>query len=260
MIMGSVKDALKIAEEAVNLAEGDDYHTMICLTTLADAKHHAADFDGAEADFLEAERISNRIFSQNGWRYLRSFQGYRYCEYLLTRGRVSDVKKRVESTMEWDKEGGYPPPPMLDPVHALQTEGAVLPLALDHLVLVRALLVEAKGNEELLREAEKHLNEAISGIQESATQHIKPKGLLVKAEWLCARNKTEEAEKLLSECLSICIRSKMKLYEADCRLGLARLHLKEGATNQGMDELKHLRDMSDKLGYGLLLRRYQSGQ
>lgn len=262
LIRGFVKDALKVADDAVELAEGDDYHRMICLTTRAEAKYRAGDLDGAGKDFVEAESINKRIFSSKGWPYLRSFQGHRYCDYLLTKKCFGEVKRRVKKTVVWDELGGYPTPPSSRPLHFLQTEGRVLPLALDHLMFARVLLVRIRGNERRLREAETHLNKALKGIEDSSTRHLWPKGVLVHAELLRSKGESKEAEKKLVECLSICARDKMRLYEADCRFELACLHLKKAeedraveAVNGAVRDLEKVEKMADELGYGLLKER-----
>lgn len=262
LILGSVKEALKIAEEAVKLAKEDDYHRMICLTTRADAKHHAGDLDGAENDFLEAESINKRIFSDKGWLYLRSFQGSRYCNYLLTKRDFDEVTRRLKKTMEWDEQGGYPTPLYSIPLHALQTEGQVLPLALDRLVFARALLTRDAGSQRRLQEAEEHLNKALKAIKESATRHLWPRGLLVKAQWLRAKGETKRSKEMLKECLFICVRDKMKLYEADCLFELALLCFEEAKKNgaktalkRAFDDLERLSKTSDEMGYGLLKER-----
>jgi tetratricopeptide (TPR) repeat protein len=262
LIGGHVRDALRLADEAVDLANDDPYHKMICLTTRADAKHRAGDLDGAKKDFWQAESINKIIFSDQKWHCLRSFQGFRYCDYFLTVGSFTEIYRRVRKTLVWDEHGGYPSPSSSIPLHALQTEGSVLPVALDHLMFARALLVEGPKNRRRLKEAEAHLNNALSGIRDSATRHLWPRALLVRAQWLRAKGETKEAEETLQHCLAICERDKMKLYEADCHFEFACLYLEEAAQGKAMNSLKRAMDeltlarkMSERVGYGLLRRK-----
>ncbi|HEY0379188.1 MAG TPA: hypothetical protein VGC87_19890 [Pyrinomonadaceae bacterium] len=53
----------------------------------------------------------------------------------------------------------------------------------------------------------------------------------------------------LGEALSIAVRGEMELYEADCHLSYARLHVAQGEKEEAQESLTTARAMIERMGY-----------
>ena len=58
-----------------------------------------------------------------------------------------------------------------------------------------------------------------------------------------------QAHRDLEEALEICQRSGMRLYEADCHLEYARLHLAQGNEGEARQSLDSAKEMIEQMGY-----------
>ena len=242
LTLGAVGEAERYARQSVDLADrsGDAFWRMGTRTTLADALHQAGRLEDADAAFREAEAMQKEMQPQ--YPLLYSLQGYEYCDLLLTRAgfglwlmpgknRVKegesesaiemcrDVQKRGEKMFEWRSPGD----PLLD-------------IALDHLSLGRALLLEHVLNPDAcsLDPAVEHLDAAVDGLRESGNQDDVPRGLLARAALRRVGGDASGAARDLAEAQELADRSGMKLFQvdglieqagqliADCRLRIGR--------------------------------------
>lgn len=253
---GQIDEALDFANKAISLASDDEYHRMICLTTRAEAHHVSGDLDDAGNDFSEAEEIGRKLFGHRGWTFLRSFQGYRYCDYLLTKKRYDNVEERVAKTIEWDANGGYPRPAR-DGIYlrVLQTEGQFLPLALNYIMRARVQMVDDAPTAEALELSKTDLDRAAELISQSETRHLRPKLLLARAQWSRITGALDEAKTKLDNCLRICRRDGMKLGTAECLVELARVTRDQGDAKTAEVHRSEARELIVANGYALLLRR-----
>jgi tetratricopeptide (TPR) repeat protein len=183
-------------------------------TTLADALHRAGRLPEAEAAFREAEETQKE--SQPQFPLLYSLWGFRYCDLLLGQGKYQEVQSRAGQTLEW----------------ARQAEGvSLLDVALEHLSLGRAHLLQTLPRETGegwgggYAQAAAHLNQAVDGLRQAGHQEFIARGLLARAELRRVTGNMAGAQRDLEEALSIATRGGMRLHEADCHLGYARLHL-----------------------------------
>jgi tetratricopeptide (TPR) repeat protein len=252
LIRGQIRQAITSADRGANLAAGKRYFRMVNIANRADARHHAGELELALEDFAEAERLSLELFGSP----LRSLLGCRYCDCLLTMGEYSEVLKRTKETLKWDKEGGYE----LDDLparehhklrHALQLQGAVVPLALNRLVRCRALLqkFERTASPGSLISARGELEKALQSLRVAETRHEMPRGLLIKAELLRLEKNFIDARHELQAILSIVRDGKMELYEAEAHLQLAWLALRESKSTDAIKSLEKVRSLISKLGY-----------
>jgi len=207
LTLGRVAQAQRYGQQGVELADRSEDATqrMFRRTTLADAVHQGGRLEEAQEAFREAEAMQKE--RQPQYPLLYSQRGYRYCDLLLSRsgfglwlldGRrpassdvrwtilarkadaaptaatlneaielCRDVQKRGEQTLEWAKQGGL----------------SLLTIALDHLSLGRALLLERclTGEASTLEPATEHLNAAVDGLRQSGNQDDLPRGLLARA-------------------------------------------------------------------------------
>jgi tetratricopeptide (TPR) repeat protein len=245
LTIGDLAQALDYARRSVDLADrsGDGFQRMSKRTTLADALHQAGRLDEAEELFREAEAMQEE--RQPQFPLLYSLRGYRYCDLLLGQGKTSEVLRRAEQTLEWA-------------IQYLQSGGGLLDIALGHLSLGRAHLLQAQreGTEApsatlrtSLIQAATHLNRAVDGLRQAGQQQELPRGLLARAALHRAQAQFARAQRDLEEALTIATRGGMRLHEADCHLESARLHLARGEQEQARESLSEARAMVEEMGY-----------
>jgi len=228
LTLGAVAEAQRYARQSIDLADrsGGAFWRMANRTTLADALHQAGRLDEAEALFREAEAMQKA--RQSEYLLLYSLPGYRYCDLLLTRagfglwlirsasaGAVTesqienrksaietcpDVQKRGTQTLEWST-----------------TQGFLLDIALDHLSLGRALLLEhvLDPDTRSLDPAFGHLTAAVEGLRRAGTQDHLPRGLLARAALRRVSGDLAGAAHDLGEAQDLAERSAMRLFQAD---------------------------------------------
>jgi tetratricopeptide (TPR) repeat protein len=140
---------------------------------------------------------------------LYSLWGYRYCDLLLDRRKYQEVLSRAEKFFEWRRPSD-----------------SLLDIALDHLSLGRAHLLQAlqEGTGDYTQ-AESHLTQAVDFLRAAGHQDDLPGGLLAWAALRRSMGDTEQARADLDEAATIAERGGMRLFEADCHLEYARLHL-----------------------------------
>jgi tetratricopeptide (TPR) repeat protein len=248
LTLGEVAKAVAAAHQSVNYADRseDDFEMLKQRCKLADALHQAGDLSAAEKLFREAEAMQQQ--RQPDYRYLYSLQSYRFCDLLLSQGQVAEVLQRASRTLEWAKQ-----------------YFGLLDVALDKLSLGRAHLLQATdrslaatGQYKL---AEDFLNQALTGLRESGTEHHIPRGLFARATLHRAQSEFAKAWADLEETREIAERGEMNLHLADyhleaCRLCLAeqKENSKQQKENGKLQEAKgHLHtaaEMIEKMGYG----------
>jgi len=240
---GHLTQALRYAEKGVEFADKSEewIERRDNLTTLADALHHVGRLPEAEATFREAEEMQKEM--QPEFPLLYSLRGFQYCDLLLGQGKVQEVQSRAGQTLEWDG----------------QASGAsLLDIALDHLSLGRAHLLQAQQEESRdpstglrtsFAQAVAHLNQAVDGLRQAGQQDELPRGLLARAELRRVMGDVAGAQADLEEALSIATRGGMRLHQADCHLEYARLHLACGEKEKARQSLAQAKDMIQDMGY-----------
>jgi hypothetical protein len=183
-------------------------------TTLAEALHVAGQQELAERLFVEAEQRQKQ--RQPQFPLLYSFQGYRFCDLLLSRGEHAASKDRAAKTLEWAKK-----------------EEILLDIALDTLMLGRANLGLAAKNAGGRPRATTALNEessagvllgiAIEGLRASGMKHDIPRGLLARAAFRRSVGDWGGAARDLDEVEEIAEPGPMRLFLCDAALERARL-------------------------------------
>jgi tetratricopeptide (TPR) repeat protein len=202
---------------------------MASRATLADALHQAGRSQEAETLFQEAEAIQE--VDQPRFPFLYALRGFQYCDLLLSQGRYREVQW-VDQTLNWGKSQGF-----------------LLDIALGHLSLGRAQLLEMlQENGDFPRTAE-HLDQAVDGLRQAGQQDELPRGLLARAVLHRVRGDFAAAQRDLDETMSIAQRGGMRLHEADAHLEYARLHLAMGETDEARERLATAKTMIDDMGY-----------
>jgi tetratricopeptide (TPR) repeat protein len=238
---GDLAQVLDFAQQSIDLADrsGDDFTRMANRTILADALHQTGRLEEATPAFREAEEMQKE--RQPQFPLLYSVQGFRYCDLLLSQGKCREVQNRVSQTLEWAEQHGF-----------------LLDIALDHLSLGRAHLLQAQqegsrdpstGLRTSFAQAVAHLNQAVDGLRQAGYQEFIVRGLLARAELRRAMGALDRAWADLEEALSIATRGGMRLHEADCHLEYARLHLACGEKERARQSLAQAKDMIQDMGY-----------
>jgi len=231
---GDLDRAIAYAQQSVGLADrsGDAFQRMLNRTTLADALHQAGRLVEAAAAFEEAEVLQKERQPVNPLLY--SWQGFRYCDLLLSQGHAQAVQRRAAQTLEWAKRGGL----------------SLLTLALDNLSLGRAYLLQTQQSDTKdYAQATTHLEQAVEGLRRSGQQDDLPRGLLARAELRRVRGEFVRAKTDVDEAMTIATRGGMRLFEADAHLEYARLYLAQGETTPAREHLTKAAAMIEEMGY-----------
>jgi tetratricopeptide (TPR) repeat protein len=233
LTIGDIALALEYANQSVDLADssGDAFKRLDMRTALADALHQAGRQSEAESLFREAVELQKE--DQPEYPLMYSVGGFRYCDLLLSQGKYQEVLNRAEQTLEWAR-----------------TQRVLLDIALDHLTLGRAHLLQALqvGNHDFTQVAE-HLNQAVDGLRQAGAQHEVPRGLLARAELYRAQGEFKRAQHDIEEAMTIAERGEMGLYQADCHLEYAWLYLAMGDEDRAREHLAVAREMIEQMGY-----------
>lgn len=233
---GDLQGAQRYAEESVELADrsGDTYARLYTRTTLADALHQAGVVRVAAELFEQAEAI------QREWRphqpLLYSQQGYRYMDLLLGQGKAEEVLERADQTLR---------------LVLNEPSAPVLTVALEHLALGRAQLLRAQQvGSANVAEAADHLDQTLTGLRESGYQGELSLGLQARAELRLYTGDHAGARRDLDEALEIASWGGMRLHEADCHLGFARLYQAMGDIPLTWEHLAKAKAIVEQTGYG----------
>jgi len=86
-------------------------------------------------------------------------------------------------------------------------------------------------------------------LRQSGNQDDIPRGLLARAEFYRVTGALDKAQRDLDEAFSIATRGGMRLFEADCHLGYARLYLARGEKDRARENLAKAKQMIEQIGY-----------
>jgi tetratricopeptide (TPR) repeat protein len=243
LTLGKVNAAVDYARQSVAFADksGDDFQRESKRTTLADALHQSGEFTEADRLFREAEGMQKE--RQPGYSFLYSFQGFRFCDLLLSQRRYGEVIERAEHGLVISKKNHW-----------------LLHIALDTLSLGRAHLLQAlEQKSSNFKPAETYLNDAVEGLRKAGTQHELPRGLLSRAALYREQKNFTRAWEDLDESLEIAEQGDMKLHLADYHIETCRLLRAEMTCPSGdcadLDarfqvHLRTAKELVEEIGYG----------
>jgi hypothetical protein len=113
-----------------------------------------------------------------------------------------------------------------------------------------ALLLQAEqANLSPTSEATEHLDHAVRGLQALVNRHHLPKALLARAQCHLLVNELTRAHTDVDKAMFEATRSGMQLYQADCHLAYARLHMARKQTEEARSRLEAGRDEIKRTGY-----------
>jgi tetratricopeptide (TPR) repeat protein len=233
LTIGEVPQALEFARQSVELADrsGDGFQRLVNRATLADAQHQSGRIAEAASAFREAEEMQKQ--RQSEFPFLSSLPGFWYCDLLLGRGQVQQVKQRASGTLE-----------------VARREFGLLSNALDNLSLGRAWLMEAEqaGTCDTAQAAE-FLQRAVDGLRRAAQMDDLPRGLLARAALYRFTGDYTHAQRDLNETFRIANRGGMGLHLADYQLESARLDIAQGNLDKAREHLATAKEMIQRIGY-----------
>jgi len=238
--LGELAEALKYAQKGVELAERSDDRSgpwgpqhSYNRAFLGEALHKVGRTEEAAAVFRKAERI------QEEWDPARPLlfavlAGFLYCDFLLDQGKYQEVKQRAIQTLEWNIK-----------------EGRIRDIALDHLSLGRAILLEALQEKDTgdLSEAMNHIDTAVADLFKAKQEDHLLLGLLAHAALRRVQGKLPDAWTDVEKVLEIAGAGPMKLHQADAYLESTRLWLEEGERDKALNVLVRGKTMIDAIGY-----------
>ncbi len=233
LMSGDLAQAVETTQQSAALADrsGDHFERLKQRAKLANALHQVGHLPEAEVTFREAEEIQKEY--QPHYPLLYSLGSFLFCDLLLDQDRYQEVISRTRKLFEWRDPGD-----------------SLLDIALDHLSLGRAFLLQTRqeGTGDFYQ-ATAHLNQAVDGLREAGWQDSLISGLLARAELRRVMGSLDQARTDLEEAMSIATRGGMRLFEADCHLEYARLHLARGEKEKARESLAKAKGMIEKMGY-----------
>jgi len=254
--LGRLSDAVTDARQAITHADQSDdaFMRMVSRITAADALHQSGQRDEAGDLFAEAEQMQQERQPEFGLLY--SVPGFRYCDWLLAPAeqaawqrlldrplsnsksqisiRTAGIEHRATTTLFWGKQFG-----------------SLLTVALHHLTLARAELIQAilegdPTNPQPTLDMPQ-VATAVNHLRATGMFDYLPHGLLTAALYHFVRGEPDIAQKHLAEAQQIAERGPMPLFLADVHLTRARLFRDREALGQAATLIR-------TLGYG---RRYE---
>jgi len=236
LIGGEVEQAVASAPRTVEFADrsGDDNWRVITRSSQAEALYRAGRLAEAQAAIGEAERIKAEMEPE--FPMLHFFPGYRYCSLLLHQGRYREVMKRAFWVLGWPEE-----------FRRARYEQIVF----THLWLGQAYTqrAEREGVGRNLRRAEEHIERA--GQLLMAYPVMSFQVLAARAECYRVGGNFGGALIVLNEAMDVATEAGMRLFQADCHLGYARLYSALRGKEQAWEHLMHAREMIKRMGYHL---------
>jgi tetratricopeptide (TPR) repeat protein len=209
MALGEFDEALKWATEAerLNDLKPDPWEQMANGFMKGDVLFQMARFEEAEACFLAAEGVRDEQGNPIPNKFF--FWALPYCEFLLERGRRAEAWARANAALE------------------TLIESSSLAVAQVHLALGRSSDSKTAALELLDTSVEK--------FREAHHQLHLPSGLLARADIRTSTGDHAGAELDLKESLAVAEYGRMRLRQADCYLGYARLHRSVGHIEAARD-------------------------
>jgi tetratricopeptide (TPR) repeat protein len=243
LALGQVSDAVRDAQDSVLFADrhAEKFECSYARTSLGAALHQAGDMEQAFECFAGAEEIQSERQPQIP--FLHSFQGFRYCDLLLSicerdawrhfvfreSGGLSveqadDALTRNEQVAKRAKRA----------LHGGKLRGFLLDPALDSLSLGRIGLywsvlmgLRSQSPEQVLGSAQSHLNDAVDGLRRYGDMCFLPLALMSRAWVGQLKGNLDGAKADLDEAWDIAERGPMRLHLADIHLHRARLFFRE---------------------------------
>jgi tetratricopeptide (TPR) repeat protein len=234
LTIGALQKVQVLARKVIDQADlANDPHTRITSrASLATALHYEGRVEEAELLFMQAEKMQERF--QSEFPILYALQGLNYCDLLLDQGKYTEVVTRTEQMLKW----------------ASQAKGvSVWGVNLTYVFLGRAYVLRSQHESAENLAPLDLLNHAVRTMRQAGLRQYLPLALLAKEEGHRNNNELDEAHTSLDEAMSIALSSGMSLYQSDCHLEYARLHLARGEREKARESWEKAKGMIERMGY-----------
>jgi tetratricopeptide (TPR) repeat protein len=189
----------------------------------------------SQSAFREADEIQKKL--QPDFPLLYSFQGYQYCDMLLSQGNYAEVERRASQTLKLAKQ-------FLGKGLGLHDIGN------DNLSIGRSHFFRSQREpNHPFAVSITYLNLAVDGLRYAGQQMYLPPGLLARAAYYRVTGDLDKAGKDLDEAFTIASRGGMGLNLADCHLEYARLALARGEKEKAREHWQIARESIEEMGY-----------
>ncbi len=233
--LGDLAQALHYARQAVDFADrsSDPHERISKRSQVADVLHKLGRLEMAATTFREAEQLLKQRWRGPGSPFLYSLACYQYCDLLLAEGKHWQVLNQAGQSLEEAK-----------------CRSSLLDIALGYLSLGQAYLMQGiRYRKRHFSQATVYLDQAVTRMRDAGSQQYIPHGLLARAELYREQGEFALAHRDVDEAMRIAKRDGMRLHEADCHLGYARLHLAAGEKEKARESLAAAREMIKDTGY-----------
>jgi len=224
--LGSLNAARRHAANAVRLAQdlGEADELRDALAYDAWIAHLTGNIEAANTRFAEAERVEASIDAANP--YLTSLYGIWHADHLRRIGNLVAAKSQVERVFEHARSED-----MLDDIsQGWRLLGDIASACADH------------------DTARKCYAEALKLARNMSEITVLLEALLARGRWAATAD-AEEARSDLDEALHYAQGGSYGLYEADVRIGLARVKNVEGDKNGAIREAQRAQELAAKSHY-----------
>jgi hypothetical protein len=195
---------------------------------------------------MEAFREAVQI--QGDFRPLKSLEGFRYCDLLLSISDEAEAESVARGMIALAdrpiKSDAKNRPLDQATLGRLLYEGA-----LGRLCLARVILAVPPHDSDSLDQAAKAIEDGIEALHRSGMQLLLPKFFLTRAYWCRLKGEYRRCHVDLGRVLLFSSLHGMRLNEADCHLGFAHLHLCEGYLDRARESLDRARVLITDMGY-----------
>lgn len=259
LTLGDIPKSLDFARQGTELAElsGNVLLRLLNRTALADVLHQSGDLVRAESIFRHAEKMQTQrqpsyplLYSQGGFRYCDLLLGKCERKVLLLAGPQPESKPQRSQAMALCREVQERGDKVLE---WRSPSDSLLDIALDHLILGRALLLEAILRNlppNVLAQADDHLHRAANGLRHTGEQTWITLGLVARAQLRRVQEHFQDSQKDLDEADQIASRGPMPLRQSDILLERTRLHHAQGNLEQAGRTFSRAQSLIEKVGYG----------
>lgn len=232
--LGKLEDALKYAQESVDLADNgsDLFQPIRQRCVLAHSFHQLGRFDEARSTFQEAEKLQGN--------QLYSLLNFLYCDLLIDIGDFrlpegsSELKKlhnkvltRTEANLIISTEKNW-----------------LLPIGLSYLTLSQVYF-RYKDFES----AEKNLEKALNTLKDAGRQDFLVRGLIERAAFYRKKGNQQKARAELSEASEIAQRGMMKLYLCDIEIERYYIEIAQDNPKEAKEHLVNAKKEIEAMKY-----------
>lgn len=228
--IGDLEKALNVAQTGVEHADlsGDLVERVTSRAELGDVLHRQGLLEQSAATFAESERVLQEDKRLSP--ILTLWYGFLYCELLLSQGKVSEVKNRVQKILQSPGQGEGP--------------GFI---GLYGLSWAKSLMLDSQPSE--LAEVTEIINRAVYFLRHGGQVDRLMYGLLGRAAFHRQNKDFELSLRDLSEVFRIASGSGMGLHLTDYHLESAHLQLAQAEKTKARAHVVTAKEMINRMGY-----------